>query len=109
MMSDIPFSIELMLAGLAGLALGLFFYGGLWLTVRALPTSHSPALLMLGSFIIRMTVVVMGIYFIMGDRWERVLACLVGILLARTILVIVCKPVNNQGNPKGATHHADKP
>ena len=91
-MSDVPLGIELPFAGLAGAALGFFFFGGLWLTVRALPRSQSPALLMLGSFVIRIGATVAGFYFVMDGRWERMLACMVGLLLARTILVNWYKP-----------------
>lgn len=97
-MSDVPV-VELAFAGLMGAALGLFFFGGLWFTVRALPSSRSPALLMLGSFVIRISGTLAGFHFIMGDRWERLLACLVGFLVARTILVVSCGPKKNERVP----------
>ena len=40
-----------------GALLGLLFYGGLWLTVRRLATTDHPVLLTLGSFWIRLLVV----------------------------------------------------
>lgn len=98
-MNDVPLGIELAIAGLAGVALGFFFFGGLWLTVRALPKSQSPGLLMLGSFVVRVGVTVAGFYFVMGDRWERVLACMVGFLVARTILVYSYRPSKNDSIP----------
>lgn len=79
---------SLLLALAAGMALGLFFFGGLWLTVRQLPTSPSPALLLLASFVGRTALTLVAFYFVMGGRWERLLACLAGFLLARTVLLV---------------------
>jgi len=45
------------LSVLTGVALGLFFYGGLWFTVLRLATTEHPVLLTLGSFWIRLSVV----------------------------------------------------
>lgn len=102
-MSDI---LPLVLAGLAGLGLGLFYFGGLWLTVRQLPVSHAPALLVLGSFLGRTALTVLGFYFVMAGRWERLLACLLGFLVMRTVLVARWKsepakpdPAGGQGKP----------
>lgn len=49
---------------MAGIALGLFFYGGLWFTVRRLPTTDHPVLLTLGSFWIRLVVVLAAFVFL---------------------------------------------
>lgn len=70
-----------------GFALGVFYFGGLWLTVRRLPKIESPALWLLLSFVIRMTVLLGGLYLVMGGRWERLLAGLGGVLLARVLLI----------------------
>jgi F1F0 ATPase subunit 2 len=81
------------------MALGLFYFGGLWLTVRHLPSSRSPALLTLGSFLGRTAVTLTGFYLVMGGRWERLLACFVGFLLMRTILVARWRPEEPQEPP----------
>ncbi|MGA2780729.1 MAG: ATP synthase subunit I [Smithella sp.] len=71
----------------AGLALGAFYFTALWRTVRQLPKAHSPARLMLGSFIIRMAVVMAGFYLVMGgEHWERLAMALIGFILMRMIL-----------------------
>ena len=79
-------------AGLAGMGLGLFYFGGLWLTIRQLPTCRWPVPVLLGSYVGRMAVVLVGFYFVMGGRWERVLACLVGFMMARFLLVARLRP-----------------
>jgi F1F0 ATPase subunit 2 len=84
--------LPLLLAFAAGLGLGLFYFGGLWLTVRQLPTSRYPVPLLLASFAGRTAVAVVGFYFVMGGRWERALACLVGFLVARFVLTSRLRP-----------------
>jgi F1F0 ATPase subunit 2 len=68
---------------LAGAALGLFFYYGLWLTVRSLPRTRHPVLLTLGSFWIRTLVVIASVLLLMKGRWQYVVVCLVGFLIGR--------------------------
>jgi F1F0 ATPase subunit 2 len=68
---------------LAGAALGVFFYGALWFTVRALPAARHPVLLTLGSFWIRTLTVVAGILLLMNGRWQYALVCLAGFMLGR--------------------------
>lgn len=73
----------------AGLMLGAFFFGGLWWTVRKSLSARHPALLVLSSMLIRMGAVLAGLYFIGGSgpqwQWQRLLACLAGVLAARFI------------------------
>lgn len=78
--------LDLILCGGAGILLGAAFFGGLWLTVRRLPDSPAPALLALGSLLLRMTVLLAGLFLLMQGSWERLLAALAGILAARFIL-----------------------
>jgi F1F0 ATPase subunit 2 len=77
-----------------GFALGLLYFGGLWLTVRRMATAQSPALLFIVSFVVRAAVVVAGFYLIMDGRWERAAGCMGGLLLARTL---VCRRVRRDG------------
>ena len=84
--------LPLVLAFAAGLGLGLFYFGGLWLTVRQLPTSRYPVPLLLVSFAGRTAAVVVGFYFVMGGHWERALACLVGFLIVRFALTARLRP-----------------
>ncbi|REJ65763.1 MAG: ATP synthase subunit I [Planctomycetota bacterium] len=70
-----------------GIALGVIYFGGLWLTVRGVPTMRQPAFWFLVSFVLRMSVVLSGFYMVIGGRWERLVACMVGFLLARTLLI----------------------
>jgi F1F0 ATPase subunit 2 len=66
---------------LAGAALGVFFYMGLWVTIRALLTARHPTLLTLGSFWIRTLVVLAS--FLMKGRWQYALTCVAGFMMGR--------------------------
>lgn len=79
----------------AGLVLGAFYFTALWRTVRRLSKAHSPARLMLGSFIVRMAVVMAGFYLIMnGGHWERLAAAMIGFIIIRKILTYRLGPQN---------------
>ena len=98
MMSQV---FPLVLAWAAGMGLGVFYFGGLWLTVRQLPASRRPALLFLGSFAVRTAVALVGFYLVMGGRWERALGCLVGFMMARLMLVSRLRPGQGADIPPG--------
>jgi F1F0 ATPase subunit 2 len=70
----------------AGSLIGLFYFGGLWLTVQALPRAGNPAVLLLASFLGRTAVSLSAFYWIMDGRWERLLAAMAGFLIARYFL-----------------------
>lgn len=79
-------AISLSLILLAGFGLGVLFYGGLWITVRALPNSRHPAMLALGSFWGRGAVVIAGFILLMAGSWQKAIVCLAGFVLARIVL-----------------------
>ena len=49
-----------LLAAVGGALLGLFYYAGLWFTLRRLPEQAHPALWVFGSFIVRLAVSMAG-------------------------------------------------
>jgi len=67
----------------AGVALGLFFFGGLWLTIVRLPKAHHPAVLALASFWIRLLAVLGAVYFSVQYGWQVSLALLGGFVAGR--------------------------
>jgi len=75
-------------ACLAGAALGVVFFGGLWWTVRKGVASKQPALWFLGSLLVRLSVTLagfwlVGFWFTPGTNWARMAACLIGFVLSR--------------------------
>ncbi|QIZ72804.1 ATP synthase subunit I [Oxynema aestuarii] len=76
----------LLTAIFGGFALGLFYFGSLWVTVRQLPTTQWPIQLIIGSLIGRLTIALLGFYLIIDGQWQRALLGLLGFILARFIL-----------------------
>lgn len=68
---------------IAGIVLGLFFYGGLWLTVRHVSHAQHLAWHTLASFWLRSAVVVAGFLLLVDRRWEYVVLCFAGFIAAR--------------------------
>lgn len=77
----------MLLAFIAGVLLGVLFFGGLYLTVRQLTTMKHPALFMMLSLILRLVVVAGGIYLIMDGEVRNMLSAMAGILLVRFVLI----------------------
>lgn len=71
------------MAVLAGFALGLVFYVGLWWTVGRVATFRRPMQSILTSILLRMSVALGGFYAVADGDWTRLLFCLMGFLLAR--------------------------
>jgi F1F0 ATPase subunit 2 len=70
----------------AGGLLGVIFFGGLWWTVRLGMLSPWPALWFLGSFALRTTISLAGFYLVGHSGWHRLVACLVGFVIARVLV-----------------------
>ncbi len=78
--------LVLTMAGVAGMLLGVFFFGGLWWTVRKCLSTTHPGMWLLGSAMIRMGVTLGGFYLVGAGHWQRLLACLIGFIVARLIV-----------------------
>ena len=80
------------LAGIAGAVLGLFFFGGLWWTISRGMASPRPALWFFASLLLRMSVTLAGFYVVSAGHWQRMLACLLGFVLARLFVTWLTRP-----------------
>ena len=78
--------INLLPALFAGIGLGIVFFGGLWLTIQKGLQSKKSGLIFTGSFIIRMTVILLGFYYVGANDWKMMAACLAGFLIARVAI-----------------------
>ena len=100
-------TLTLMLAWVAGSVLGAMFFGGLWWTVQQGVSSKQPALWFFGSLLLRMSIALAGFYFVSGGHWERLLACLLGFVIARFIVTrLTSPPVEHHNSPAKEAGHA---
>ena len=71
----------------AGAFLGVFFFVGLWWTVHRGVSSTTPALWFMVSLLGRTGMVACGFFAVSRDDWRRLLACLVGFLISRSVVI----------------------
>ena len=76
-------ALYLAAAAAGGFAIGLAYFAILWLSVRRLPTSSHPALLILASLAFRFLLALGGFYLVGAADWRRFLAALAGFTIAR--------------------------
>jgi F1F0 ATPase subunit 2 len=99
-------SVNLILALLTGVLLGLIFFGGLWWTVKKGVSSSHPALWFFSSFMLRTGIVVVGFYLIGRGHWERMIVCFLGFIIARGIVTLCTRKYLEKDTPpaKRANH-----
>lgn len=96
-MNDLSIWFVAPMSGMAGMALGAFFFGGLWWTVKSSVSSPRPGLLVFVSLILRLGITLAGFYLVAGGHWQPLVACLVGFVAARVIVVRLLAPRFEQG------------
>jgi F1F0 ATPase subunit 2 len=80
---------------IAGGILGIIFFGGLWLTIQKALHSKKAALLFVSSFVTRIAIILTGFYYVCQHSWQKMLICLAGFLIARTIITRVTQKNNH--------------
>ena len=94
----------LILALPAGVLLGMFFYGGLWWTVRRSVSSKSSNVWLIGSFPFRAMIAIGGFYLVSRGDWRSLLVCLLGFLIARVgVTRLLRAPHEQTGRGVGGT------
>jgi F1F0 ATPase subunit 2 len=84
-----------------GLAVGLFYFTGLWWTVRGLAKSRHSGIRILGSFFSRAALSLWLVYLMTGGCWQGVLWVMGGFLFARVILVRHWRPASAKSIVEG--------
>jgi len=92
------------LAWVAGLFLGAIFFGGLWWTVRKGLISKQPAFWFLASMLLRTGIVLAGFCLIADHRLSRLVACLVGFVMARLVVTRMTRTAAPSLPPREARH-----
>ncbi len=81
----------MVIAFVGGVVLGVFFFGGLYWTVRQFERARNPALLMIASLVVRMLILLIGFYYLMDGDYRNLLTALVGLLLVRFVMIMNTK------------------
>jgi F1F0 ATPase subunit 2 len=84
-MSDLPM---LAMALTAGAFLGVFFFAGLWWTLRIGLRANNAALFIVLSSQLRTAAVVIGFYFIGRGDWHMLVTAVFGFFLARMMIAL---------------------
>jgi len=100
-------TVRLAPALVAGVLFGVMFFGGLWWTVRKSVSHERPAPWFLGSLLLRTSIILAGFHFVSDGHWDRLLACLLGFVMARFILTrLAGAPVQHHNSPAQEAGHA---
>lgn len=83
-MSDV---IALAAGLVAGVVLGMVFFGGLWWTTQRLATSSRPGLLLTVSLLVRVVVLVAGLFGLARIGGGPLLLAALGLVCVRVVLV----------------------
>lgn len=85
-----------------GVILGIFYYGGLWLTVQRVPGANKPGRLLFYSFVFRLTAVLAAFWFILRQDPAVLAATLLFFFLTRVVLTRLL------GRPRKGGVHANQ-
>jgi len=99
-------SLALIAVFCTGLLAGGFFFGGLLWTVRRGLLAKHPAFWFLGSWLVRVGVVLGIFYVASAGRWERSLVCAAGFLFARALMIRFSRNESKTGIPKQGARDA---
>ncbi len=97
---------QLAVAVAAGAVAGLVYFGGLWWTVRRLPTARRPVALSLGSFALRTAAAVAIIFFAAREHWLLLVVCMAALVVVRTVMVRMLGPARpvDEATPEANTN-----
>lgn len=77
---------DIILMILAGIFIGLLYYGGLWLTVKRAVATKIPALWFGISFIFRTGIALAGFYFLSQGSRHHLLECIAGFIIGKFLV-----------------------
>jgi len=92
-MNEILFMI---LTLMAGLGLGLVFFGGLWVTVKKAVASKIPAIWFFFSLLVRVSITLIGFYYLSLGSWQRLLVGVIGFIMARILVLRLTKSIDEK-------------
>ncbi len=95
-----------LLISLGGMLLGAVFFGSLWYTVSRGVHTRNPALWFGVSYILRLALIIAGFYYLTGGQWQALLACFLGFMISRTIILRRVRiPDLKRGDLRNSAYH----
>jgi F1F0 ATPase subunit 2 len=77
--------LELVIASAAGLLVGALYFAGLWWAVRRLVHTRHATIGLFASTLVRLLLLLGALFWIMDGRWQRLLAAVAGVIVARAV------------------------
>lgn len=93
--------LVLVLSALAGIALGILYFGGLWLTITKMRTLKNPGIFLILSFILRTVIVIGGFYLISDGKLERLAVTMLSFFVTRFVFIRYFSPERNDEQQRG--------
>jgi len=91
-----------------GAGLGGVFLGGLWWTVRCVPSARHPAWLAIGSFVARIgAAALVFVWIVRTGHWLDVVSCLAGFGLVRVVWTWWASPNRMGSESTGEAGHRE--
>jgi F1F0 ATPase subunit 2 len=85
----------------AGMMIGCFHFGGLWLTIHWFAGTRYWGLIFVAGFVLRSLVTLTAVFMVANGEWIGMTACLAGIWIMRKIFVFTLQP-GAVGGTKGS-------
>ncbi len=85
----------------AGMVIGCFHFGGLWLTIRWLAGARAWGVKFAAGFVLRSFVTLAAVFMVSDGQWIGMTACLAGIWIMRKICIFTLQP-KAVGHTKGS-------
>lgn len=101
-------TLNLLLPLVTGVLLGAIFFGSLWWTIEKVVLSKRSEFWFFAILLLRMSVVLLGFYFIARGSWERLLMCLLGFFITRIIANRLARSTGKPAYPAQEERHATK-
>ena len=98
--------VYLILAFISGLALGIFFFGGLWITVNKAMTAKIPAIWFFVSFTARVSISLIGFYYISLEGWQSIVVAIIGFIASRFVITNLTRTPIRIDTKKEVYHEA---
>lgn len=87
--------LVLLIIFITGVLVGLVFFWGLWKTVHKLNQVRYPAVLILGSLVLRFCLVLIALYLLaQKGSWEHLLVAAIGFALSGLLFIYRTQRIN---------------